>query len=130
MRNKTLTLSTLVIIIFFISNAKGVAMSRKLDRYAEIKEKFKQIDISDEVNKEEAIIIAQNYVIDKIEKEEIFFRKLGISNAQLSEDPSYKDKFKENWVILFPMRFGFLKTWNVIYVNKQTGKVLDGGPIK
>ena len=117
-----------LITAFFMINNKGMAMSKITYEY--YREKLKEVNISDGVSKEEAIIIAQNYIIDMIEKGEEFFRKLVISKPQLSEDPWYTDRFREEWIILFPMRYGFLKTWNVIYVNKKTGEVVDGGPKK
>jgi hypothetical protein len=117
-----------LISIFFIIDNKGMAMTgRPYDYY---REKLKEVNISDGVSKEEAIIIAQNYIIDKIKEGGDFYKKLGISKPEFSDDSKYKNQLKENWVILFPMRYGFLKTWNVIYVNKQTGKVVDGGPMK
>jgi len=113
-----------LITAFFMINNKGIALAgRPYDYY---REKLKEVNISDGVSKEEAIIIAQNYVIDMIEKKEDFFKKLGISKPQLSEDPD----FKEDWIILFPMRYGFLKTWGVVYVNKKTGKAVYGGEEK
>lgn len=98
--------------------------------YDYYREKLKEVDLSDGVSKEEAIIIAQNYVIDKIQGGEDFYKKLGISKPEFSEDPKYRNQLIEKWVILFPMRYGLLKTWNVIYVNKHTGEVTEGGPIK
>jgi hypothetical protein len=124
MKYKWIILSILLTTTFSVTNNKGLAMAeRPYDYY---REKLKEVNISDGVSKEEAITLAQNYVIDMIEKGEDFFRKLGISKPRLSEDPD----FKEDWIISFPMRYGFLKTWNVIYVNKKTGKVVDGGPEK
>ncbi len=127
-KHMSIVVALFLITAFFMINNKGIAMAgRPYDYY---REKLKEVNISDGVSKEEAIIIAQNYVIDMIEKNDDFFKKLGISKPQLSEDPWYTDRFREEWIILFPMRYGFLKTWNVIYVNKKTGEVVDGGPKK
>jgi len=98
--------------------------------YDYYREKLKEVELSDGVNEEEAIVIAQNYVIDGIEKGETFLKKLGISKAKNSDDLWYIERFPEDWVILFPMRYGIFKTWSVYYVNKQTGEVRVGGPIK
>lgn len=125
---KIMVIDLFLIMGFFTANNKGMAMvGRPYDYY---REKLKEVDVSDGVSKEEAIIIAQNYVIDMIEKGEDFFKKLELAKAQTSEDTSYTNRFPEDWVILFPMSYGLLKTWNIIYVNKQTGKVVDGGPMK
>lgn len=128
MKHKRSMETLFLITALSITNSKGLAMAGRPHDY--YREKLKEVDISDGVSKEEAVIIAQNYIIDRIEEGEDFFRKLGISKAQLSEDPWYTGRFKEDWIILFPMRYGFLKTWNVIYVNKHTGKIVDGGPNK
>ncbi len=126
--NKIMIVVIFLITAFFITNSKGMTMTgRPYDHY---QEKLKDIDTSDGVNKEEAIIIAQNYIIDKIKEGEDFYKKLGISKPEFSDDPKYKNQLIENWVILFPMRYGLFKTWYVIYINKYTGKVRTGGPIK
>lgn len=117
-----------LITVFLVTNSKGMAMAE--NPYSYYRKKLKEVNVSDGVNKEEAIIIAQNYVVDKIQEGEDFYKKLGISKPEFSEDPKYVDRFPEEWVILFPMRFGLLKTWDVIYVNKLTGEVTAGGPIK
>ena len=128
MKHKIIAAVLFLISIFFIIDNKGMAMAGK--PYDYYREKLKEVSISDGVSKEEAIIIAQNYIIDKIEEGEDFYKKLGISKPEFSDDSKYKNQLKENWVILFPMRYGFLKTWNVVYVNKHSGEVTEGGPIK
>lgn len=98
--------------------------------YSYYRERLKEVNVSDGVSEEEAIIIAQNYIIDAIERGEDFPKKLGLSKAQISTDPYDIKNFPDDWVILFPMRYGLFKTWNVIYVHKLTGEVTAGGPIK
>lgn len=128
MRHKCIFGVLLLTTAFFVTNSKGMAMAE--NQYSYYREKLKEVDVSDGVSKDEAIIIAQNYVIDKIQEGKDFYKKLGISKPEFSEDHKYVDRFPEDWVILFPMRYGLLKTWNVIYVNKHTGEVTGGGPIK
>ncbi len=98
--------------------------------YDYYREKLKEVDLSDGVSEYEAIIIAQNYVINGIENGEGFYKKLGISKAKISEDHWDIEHFPDDWVVLFPMRYGIFKTWSAYYVNKHTGKVVGGGPIK
>lgn len=116
------------ITVFLVTNSKGMAMAE--NPYSYYRERLKEVNVSDGVDKEEAIIIAQNYVIDAIERGEDFPKKLGLSKAQLSEDPYDIKNFPDDWVVLFPMRYGLFKTWDVFYVNKTTGKVVGGGPKK
>lgn len=126
--NKIMMVVIFLITTFFITDNKGIAMAeRPYDYY---REQLKKVDVSEGVSKEEAIIIAQNYVIDMIEKGEVFLKKLGLSKAQISEDLYDNKNFPDDWVVLFPMRYGLFKTWDVFYVNKITGKVIGGGPIK
>jgi hypothetical protein len=128
MKYKRSLTALFLITAFFITNSKGMAMAGRPHDY--YREKLKELNMSDGVSSEEAIIIAQNYVVDMIEKGEGFFKKLGIAKARLSEDSTYIKRFPQDWVILFPMSYGLMKTWNVMYVNKHTGEVADGGPIK
>lgn len=117
-----------LITAFFVTNGKVMAMAE--NPYGYYRKKLKEVKVSDGVDKEEAIIIAQNYVIDMIEKGEDFLKKLGLSKAQISTDSYDSKSFLDDWVVLFPMRYGLFKTWNVFYVNKITGKVVGGGPRK
>lgn len=83
---KNATGTVFLILAFFITTNKGMAMAK--NPYSYYREKLKEVNVSDGVNKEEAISIAQNYVIDAIERGEDFPKKLGLSRAQISEDPS------------------------------------------
>lgn len=128
MRYKSIAGMIFLITAFFVINSKGMAMAE--NQYSYYREKLKEVNISDGVSKEEAIIIAQNYVVDMIEKGEVFLKKLGLSKVEISADPYDIKNFPDDWVVLFPMRYGLFKTWDVFYVNKMTGKVVGGGPKK
>ncbi|MEW6008871.1 MAG: hypothetical protein AB1629_04475 [Candidatus Omnitrophota bacterium] len=117
------------LIILLVNNGKGIAMGEKSDYKTEIKEKFKQLDLSDGLNKEEAIIIAQNYVIDMIDKGKDFYKKLVISKSSILEEwESEKD-----WAITVPIRRGLAlmsPVEYILFVNKETGTVTVGGERK
>ncbi len=117
-----------LITAFFVTNNKGLAMAE--NPYSYYRERLKGVNVSNGVSEEEAVIIAQNYVIDAIEKGEDFPKKLGLSKAEISTDPYDIKNFQDDWVVLFPMRYGLFKTWDVFYVNKISGKVVGGGPKK
>lgn len=103
---------------------KGGAMSG-VDYKAQIKEKFKKIDLSDGVNKEEAVIIAQTHIITNSE-DKIFDLK---SAKVFGENDPYWPS--TSWHISFNIiskdwRRRGLK-WATINVNKNTGVITDGG---
>jgi hypothetical protein len=119
------------LVIMLTNNDKGIAMTERPDYKTEIKEKFKQIDLSDGVSKEEAIIIAQNYVITMIEEGNEYCRKLVILKAKLLGEHVTSEGKK--WEVSFPIRRGFNlfspKEFS-IFVNQKTGRVTVGGPAK
>lgn len=123
MRNKiTLPLFLIIVIVILINTNKGIAMAGKSD-YDYYKEKLKGVSISDGVNKEEAIILAQNYIIDD--------RKLKIMYI-VQKPKIYETRLSEGyWEVQFPLRWkygiGPLRRWGVLYVDIKTGEVEGGG---
>ena len=122
MRNKiTLPLLLIIITVISINTNKGNAMAEKpLDYY---KEKLKEVNISDGVNKEEAIILAQNYIVNDEElKSMCNVHKPRIYEVRLSEG---------YWEVQFPLKWkygiGPLRRWVVLYVDIKTGEVKGGG---
>lgn len=111
-------------------------MGEKPDYKTVIREKLKQVDISDGVSEEEAILLAQNYMINQ---KEDFSRNFVLSKPKVVEvnlnDPMFRKLdntiYKENWVISFPATLEFkLKTglkWCEMFVNKKTGQVRYSG---
>ncbi|MBU1121610.1 MAG: hypothetical protein KKF54_02795 [Candidatus Omnitrophica bacterium] len=96
-----------------------------IDYRLQIKEKFKNIDLSDGVNKEEAIIIAQNYIITS-NKDKIF----DLKSAKIfgENDPYWPST---SWHISFNIisrdwRRRGLK-WGTFHVDKKTGVTKYGG---
>lgn len=101
----------------------GGTMGEKPDYKIQIKEKYNQIDLSDGVSKEEAIIIAQNYLIEE-GLDKICDISTGEVIGDLYNNPEY-------WHVSFSTtqkvkRQQGLK-WASVYVHKKTGEVKYGG---
>lgn len=101
---------------------KGVAMGKRPDYKTEIQEKYRQLNLSDGVSKEEAIIIAQNYLID-----EDLDSLLIVTNPKV-ESYDIKEGY---WLVSFPATFKVRWTqglkWGSALVDKITGKVIYRG---
>ena len=99
-------------------------MDRSPDYY---RARLKEVDLTDGVNKEEAIIIAQNYLI-----EQGYFWK-GSQKEIAIEKPKVDDSplIKESWVVGFPTtwreRLESGLTWLVIHIDKKTGQIKSEG---
>jgi len=136
MNKKNSSILIVMILSSSLLTSKGAAMGNMSDYKTQIKENYKKVDLSDGVNKEEAIIIAQNYMV---EQKEDFWKVFKLSKPQVIDvdlnDPIFRKLdstiYRENWIISFPTTLKFRwKTglkWNTIYVNKTTGKVLYSG---
>lgn len=125
MNKKTSILFFIVVLISSLLTSKGVAMGDMPDYKAQIKEKYKKIDLADGVSKEEAIIIAQNYLL-----ETEWGKSCNLKSAEVfGENDPYWDK--NSWHISFKLTFKErLKSglkWTVLNVDKRTGKVTAGG---
>jgi hypothetical protein len=121
---KTLIMTFTVTIILTLNSLQGVAMGDRLDYKAVIRGKFNNIRLSDGIDKTEAIVIAQNYMINEADD---FCKNFNILKPTVEEDP----KFPDDWLVGFPAMAAFrLKTglkWNAMYVNKKTGEVKYSG---
>lgn len=105
-----------------ISNVEG-AMGGGPNYKAEIKAKFKNVDISDGVNKNEAIIIAQNFLIDnKFDIKDIRISKYTIEDKPINQ---------KLWVISFDATDKTRKEsgleWYTIQIDKDTGEIKGHG---
>lgn len=105
--------------------SKGLAMAEKQDYEALIKQKFQKINLSDGVSKDEAIVIAQNYLL-----ENEFGKNCILKSAKVfAEDDPYWDK--NSWHVTFNLKLSKkLKTglkWTVVNVDKKTGDARSGG---
>lgn len=113
---------------------KGIIMGQKPDYKTEIKEKYKQLNLSDGVSKEEAIVIAQNYMIDE-----------GLDKSYVILKPAVEDfEFNQwnEWRIIFKATYGesikqanvfgllgIFKWWISLNIHKKTGEIKSvGGP--
>lgn len=135
MRKIRLILS-ISIIILLANNSKGIAMAEKPDYKTEIREKFKQIDLSDGASKEEATIIAQNYIIEEGLDKKYILTKLDI------EESGLEGNYYNYWKVTFDATYGetikqanifgllgIIKWWISIRIDKKTGKIITvGGP--
>ena len=96
-----------------------------VDYKAQIKEKFKNIDLSDGVDKEEAIIIAQNHIIEENLDKVYDLRSANI----IAENDPYWPPGK--WYVSFDViSRDWLKRglkWGTLNVDKKSGKVGDSG---
>jgi len=93
---------------------------KPLDYY---REKLKEVNIFDGVSKEEAIILAQNHIVDDEELRTMcIVQKPKIDESRLSEG---------YWRIQFPLRWkygiGWLRRWSILYVDIKTGEVKYAG---
>ena len=110
-------------LITFIPS-KGVAMGSAPDYKEQIMEKYKKIDLSDGINKEEAIMIAQNYLIEK-----------GIDKDCIIAKTKVMDK--EWWIPdgCWEIRFGAIDSikqkqgleWFSVYIDKIKGEIKGKG---
>lgn len=132
MKRKIISLLIVLQVLVLFSN-KGAAMAEKPDYKTEIPEKFKQIDLSDGVTKEEAVIIAQNHAIDQgWDKDYIVARPIA---------KDFKNKLygSEEWEVTFNATyganvkqakgfgmFGLFRGYAWVYVNKKTGEIRSG----
>ena len=122
MLNRILIFIFVYIVIF--GQSVGGTMGERQDYKTEIKSKFNQIDFSDGISKEEAIIIAQNYLIYNVDN---------VYNLKSAEVIGENDPFwpKDSWHISFKVRSREWLSrglkWGTFNVNKKTGKVTSGG---
>lgn len=119
----------LLLILFLMTTVsfvfEGEAMGERQDFKSMIKEKMKTVDFSDGVSKEEAIIIAQNHLL-----ETEWGKSCDLKSVEVfGENDSYWDK--NSWHISFKLilkeRLKSGLEWTVLNVDKKTGKVTSGG---
>lgn len=114
---KFIVVVNLVVLFIFLRPYNGGAMAER-----PIKDNFQEkIDLSDGVNKEEAIILAKNYLIQKGLEKNVIISKPKVRESRL---------FKECWAVYFPpspkMRAGGPFDF-VVDVNKNTGEIKLAG---
>ena len=111
----------LVLFGYSIEDAMGMGQNDG----AQIKEKFKKIDLADGVDEKEAIIIVQNALIESGDD-----KNCVISSAEVfaQNDPYWgKDSWHVSLRTTFRERIRSGLRWTVVNVDKKTGKMTPGG---
>ncbi len=90
---------------------------------------LQRINLSDGVSKEEAIIIAQNYLLDVGEKGCALSRP-SVKDSSFTRDgegrplaPCWEVKFPTTWAVRFKQGL----FWVAVHIDKKTGKVRVAG---
>ena len=118
-RNYMRCLTLILIFVSLVSSNVSFSMSDNKKKVDIIREKLKNIDFSDGINKEEAIIITQNYLIDKgFKLENIDVLKPTVDQSGLYDDC---------WVVIFNasfhVRHGQGLKWYSLDIDKKLGEV-------
>ena len=118
-------LKYLIFIISFIlvHQNKGGAMGEKVNYKTMMEDKLKQVNILDGVSKEEAIIIAQNYLL----KENIKIEELGFLSPKVRESKIIKGC----WAVVFDAKFKVRMEsglhWFRVHIDRNTGEIKSRG---
>lgn len=122
---KVLVLGLMITAWLSLNTLPGAAMDKGFKYEEEIRIKAQQINVSDGISKDEAIILAQNQVL-KDNQEEIFVLK---SAEVFGENDKFWDK--NSWHISFKVKSKeWLRRgikWCSLHVNKKTGEITAGG---
>ena len=116
--------SVLITMLFLlISMNPSFAMGENRKKFDIIKEKFKMVDLSDGVNKEEASIIAQNHLVNKnFQAKDINIFRPRVEQSGL---------FNNFWVVIFNPSFHIRISqgleWYSLNIDKQTGEIKTEG---
>lgn len=117
--------------IFFVACAiifyplKGTAMAIKSSTIEKIKDDYKEINFSDGITKEEAVIIAKYYVITN-EDDDL------ASNVKINSVQVDKSGFDNGWwAVSFDANLKFKRKtglkWYTIHIDKTTGELKTRG---
>jgi len=112
----------LLLIITISLVSEGETMGERPNYVTQIKAKMKQVDVSDGVSKEEAVIIAQNDMIDDDGADKVYLNKPDVKESGLVDGC---------WYVGFDTRFKVrVKTgleWYGIHIDKKTGEIKGRG---
>ncbi len=123
-----LVIIILLFLTVFFMPAKGVAMEKYSQFTSQVKESFKNINLADGINKEEAIAIAQYDLIKGDDEGKDW--KLNIRKPRVEESRLVKGC----WAVIFDanlkMRMQSGLKWYTFHIDKNTGeiKVQGWGP--
>lgn len=124
----------LPLLILLLTTSKGVVMGESPNYKVEIKEKYKQLNLSDGVTKEEAIIIAQNYMIEERLDKSYAILKPAVEDFEFSQWNEWRVIFKARYIESIKQAnifglIGIFKWWISVNVHKKTGEIKSvGGP--
>lgn len=95
-------------------------MERQVPEHS--KAKAQQVDLSDGVSKEEAVIIAKNYAIEKREDDRCIISRPHVEESSLI-DGCWSIKFPTTWRV----RLSQGLKWAEIHIDKKTGQIKASG---
>lgn len=102
-------------------------MGRSVNDY---RAKLNQVDISDGVSKEEAIILAQNYAIEDGWEESSVLSKPSVRDSSFTMDGEGRP-LAPCWEVTFPTKWGVRLrqglVWGIVLIDKKTGQVKGSG---
>ena len=105
----------------------GGTMAKSADDY---RAQLKHIDLSDGVSKEEAIIIAQNNLIDDGTDKEVSLSRPSVKNSDFTLDgaghplpPCWEVRFNATWKV----RLESGLKWVRVLIDKKTGQIKSSG---
>ncbi|MDD2751565.1 MAG: hypothetical protein PHN59_00330 [Candidatus Omnitrophica bacterium] len=122
MRKGFIALGVLIILVLTVSYEKGGAMAERPDYRTQIKDKFSRLDLSDGVSKEEAVVIAQNYLIEKGIDKDCNIMKPEVKESQLVDNC---------WAVGFnaiaKVRSESGLEWFALHIDRTTGEIKGQG---
>ena len=115
------------VFIMLLLPLKGSTMGDNPKKTEQIKQEYAKLNLSDGVNKEEALIIAQYFIIND---PSAVSSNVIISSAEVGES-GLKNVIGDCWVVSFDSKFRVklqsgLK-WFTVHIDKVTGKVKTWG---
>ena len=119
--------SLALLLCWFALVGMGGTMGRSPDYY---RAQLKLVDLSDGVSKDEAIIIAQNNLIDDGTDKEVSLSRPSVEDSRFTVDgagrplaPCWEVRFNANWKV--QLESGL--KWVRVLVDKKTGQIKSSG---
>lgn len=106
---------------------KGSAMGNNPKKTEQIKQEYTKLNLSDGVNKEEALIIAQYFIIND---PSTLSSNVIISSAEVGES-GLKNVIGDCWAVGFDATSKFKRQtglkWFTVHIDKKTGEIKTTG---